>query len=63
MFFFLSLLILTIFMGYFFSKINYCYLCSVVKFTQTSKEYTRILIRAQTHTTTVIKHNGQGILQ
>ena len=41
-----SLLNLIIFMGL-FTKINYCDLCSVMKFT---------LI----HTTTTIKHDGQG---
>ena len=38
------------FMGYFFFKINYSNLCSVKKC-------------IQTHTTTVIKDNGKGILR
>ena len=41
-----SLLNLITFM-FFFTEINYCYFCSVMKFT---------LI----HTTTAIKHDGQG---
>ena len=45
------ILILTIFMGYFFKKINYCNylnLCSVMKFTITQTTHVNI-------------HNGHGI--